>query len=80
MSPTTRDRRSGDEALERKPSMNQLRASKPLKGFHLAEGLLPITVNDPHSKVEEPDRLSRVSPPIIMNTTQSLDGRGCKRV
>ncbi len=72
--PATRDRRSGDEAFERKLSNYQLRAPNCLNRLHLGERRLPIPVNDPHSKAEEPDCLSCVSLPFIMITPQSQRG------
>ncbi len=68
--------RSGDEASERKPLIDWLKAYNFLKRFRFAENQQPVTTKDPHSEAEEPDRLSRVSPLPITITTQPPRGEG----
>ena len=72
---TTRDRRSGDEALGRKPFIAQLWKSKPMKRIPFLRGPITHKFKRPHSKAEEPDCLFRRYPPSIMITTQSPRGR-----
>lgn len=45
ISPARRDRRSGDEALGRKPFVGQLLGCKPMKRKHLQEARFPITLS-----------------------------------
>ena len=71
---TTRDRRSGDEALGRKPFIAQLWKSKPMKRIPFLRGPITHKFKRPHSKAEEPDCLSLRNPPSTMITTQSPRG------
>ena len=66
-----RNRRSGDEALERKPFIVQLRGSKPMKRIQFLRRLITHTFKRPHSKAEEPDCLFRRDQPSLMIATQS---------
>jgi hypothetical protein len=75
-SASTRNRRSGDEALERKPFIAQRWGAKPMKRNPFARRPITHNFKQPHSKAEEPDCLFRRNPPSIMIATQSLDGRG----
>ena len=71
---STRNRRSGDEALERKPFIAQLLCSKPMKRILFLRRPITHNFKQPHSKVEEPDCLSRWNLPSLIITTQSLEG------
>ena len=73
---STRNRRSGDEALERKPFIAQLWGSKPMKRIPFPRRPITHNFKRPHSKAEEPDCLFRRNSPSIMITTQSLKREG----
>jgi len=75
-----RNRRSGDEALERKPFIVQLRGSKPMKTIQFLRRLITHTFKRPHSKAEEPDCLFRRNLPSFIITTQPPRGEGDKGV
>ena len=70
----TRNRRSGDEALEREPFIAQLRGTKPMKRNQFLRRPSAHNFKRPHSKVEGPDCLFRRNLPPIMITTQPLKG------
>jgi len=73
---TTRDRRSGDEALGRKPFIAHRWGAKPMKRNPFPTRPITHNFKRPHSKAEEPDCLFRWNPLSIMITTQSLEGEG----
>ena len=75
-SASTRNRRSGDEALERKPFIAQRWGVKPMKRNPFPTRPITHNFKRPHSKAEEPDCLFRWNPLSIMITTQSPRGRG----
>ena len=69
-----RNRRSGDEALERKPFIAQLEGSKPMKTVPFLRRPITHNFKQPHSKAEEADCLFRRNLPSLIITTQSLKG------
>ena len=74
-----RNRRSGDEALERKPFIAQLRGCKPMKRIPFLRRPITHNFKRPHSKTEEPDPATagfRRNLPSLMIATQSPRGRG----
>ena len=76
---STRNRRSGDEALERKPFIAQRWGAKPMKRNPFPTRPITHNFKRPHSKAEEPDPATagfRWNPLSIMIATQSLDGGG----
>jgi len=75
-SASTRNRRPGDEALERKPFIAQRWGAKPTKRNPFPRRPITHNFKRPHSKAEEPDCLFRRDPLSIMLTTQSPRGRG----
>jgi len=75
-SASTRNRRSGDEALEREPFIAKLWGSKPMKRIPFPTRPITHNFERPRSKAEEPDCLFRRNPPSIMITTQSPRGEG----
>jgi len=72
----TRNRRSGDEALERKPFIAQIWISKPIKRIPFPRRPITHNFKRPHSKAEEPDCLVRWNLPSLIIATQSLAGEG----
>ena len=75
-SASTRNRRSGDEALERGPFIAKLWGSKSMKRIPFPTRPITHNFERPRSKAEEPDCLFRRNPPSIMITTQSPRGKG----